>query len=205
MAPDVGAARPEHDHSAEGNRVTKQKDLAHLAWAIDHRAKIQHTMLALLELVRETEVSHAEWVKPNLMDHLIAASFSLWRAVFLAEKVREIPSIQKAQEAFLVKVISTNAITFGDDLQTSAWTVSYYLEAAKLRIAAAHNIAAHHLPDESLKDIIPLIRLVGTGQRRMTRYEWECAHRAVRILLKLIYPGCKVEPEPPHMPIDDDD
>jgi hypothetical protein len=180
-------------------------DVRHLAWAIDQRAKIQHTMLALLELVREIEVNHAEWIKPKLMDHLIAAAFSLWRAVFLAEKVREIPTIQKAQEDFLAKVISTNAIAFGDDLQNSAWTVSYYLEAAKLRISAAHSIAAHHLPDDSLREIMPLVRLVGTGDVKLTRYEWECAHRAVRVLLKLIYPSCKIEPEPPHLPIDEDE
>ena len=172
-------------------------DLEHLAWAIDQRAKIQHTLLALYEYVRNNEPEHRDWVKPYMLDHLIAAAFSLWRAVFLTEKVREPGSIHKAQEEFLAKVIATNAIGFGDDLKSSAWTVSYYLEDAKHRITAAHFLADHNLKDRSLDQVLPLVRLKGTYDVRMTQYEWESLHMALRIILKVLYPEMKLPIEPP--------
>lgn len=175
-------------------------DIVHLAWAIDQRAKIQHTLLALYEYVRSNEPDQREWVKPSLLDHLIAAAFSLWRAVFLAEDTRTLVSIRKAQEEFLASVISTNAIGFGDDKRNSAWTVSYYLENAKHRLMAAHHIAEHYMKDKSLDTVLSLVRLKGTDDVRLTRYEWESIHMAVRIMLKLLCPDLKLPIEAPTIP-----
>jgi hypothetical protein len=61
----------------------------HYEWAIEQRAKIQHTLLALYKQVLKTNPKQTDWTLTYLMGHLISASFSLWRAVFLAENVRD--------------------------------------------------------------------------------------------------------------------
>jgi hypothetical protein len=176
-------------------------DLAHLEWAIDHRAKIQHTLLALYDFLRRNQpADQRDWVMPTFLDHLIAAAFSLWRAVFLAESIRDWASIHKGQETFLASVLSTNAITFADDRKNRAWTVSYYLENAKHRLMAAHHVAEHHMPNRSLEQVLPLLRLKGTNAVALTRYEWECAHKALRIMFKLLDPNLKLPIEDPTLP-----
>jgi len=94
-------------------------DLGHLAWALDHRIEIQPTLLEHYEFVRantsesfRTQPSgEYDFVKPMLLDHLIAAGFSLWRAVFLSESDRDFISIHLGQEKFLESVLTNNAIT----------------------------------------------------------------------------------------------
>jgi hypothetical protein len=55
--------------------------------------------------------------------------------------------------------------------------------------------------------VMPMLRLKGTspgergmGDRALTRYEWECAHRALRILLKVLDPGSNLTIEEPRIP-----
>jgi hypothetical protein len=61
-----------------------------------------------------------------LLELLIGAAFSLWRAVFLAETVRDVVQIHESEEGFLLKVITHNAVTFADDQSNRHWTVEYY-------------------------------------------------------------------------------
>jgi hypothetical protein len=136
-----------------------------------------------------------------LLDHCIAAAFSLWRAVFLTEIVRNYETTEKAQEEFLASVISTNAITFGDDRRNSAWTVSFYLENAKHRLLGAHSIIAHHRPDVASKEILPLLRLKGENDIAHTRYEWECIHCAFRITVRVIDPSSELDEIRPNLPV----
>lgn len=169
-----------------------EPDIEHLRWAIDCRADIQHTLLALYTFVRRPSLDQRDWVRPHLLDDLIAAAFSLWRAAFLAEHVRTADSIREAQQRFLATVIATNAINFPDDRRNSAWSVSFYLENAKHRLMKAHQIAQHYMDHESLKKVLPLVRLQGTNDVKLTRYEWECIHRALRIILKVLDPDCNL-------------
>jgi hypothetical protein len=180
--------------------MTEKPDIEHLRWAIDQRANVQHTLLAHYAYVRRSR-SREGWVEPKLLDHCIAAAFSLWRAVFLAEIVRTYDNIDKAQEEFLASVISTNAITFGDDRRNSAWTVSFYLENAKHRLAQAHDIVSHHIPDAASNEILPLLRLVGENDISHTRYEWECVHCALRKIFKIIDPASQLTPINPKIPV----
>jgi hypothetical protein len=179
-------------------------DIAHLKWAIDQRAKIQHTLLSLYEFLRNT-MPHIENTMDDLfVDHLIAAAFSLWRAVFLAERERDGASLREAQEKFLATVISTNAITFSDDRSNSAWSVGFYLENAKQRILSAQHLAFHH-PDqfsngrENLDAVIRLVRIRGWEVSHL-RYEWECAHTALRMLLRMEHPAFQLPIENPALP-----
>jgi hypothetical protein len=183
-------------------------DLGHLAWALEHRIEIQRTLLELYEFVRAntSESLRArpsgeyDFVKPMLLDHLIAAGFSLWRAVFLSESDRDFISIRLGQEKFLESVLTNNAITYNDDKANRAWTVSYYLENAKHRLAAAQGLAEHYLGDKQRDKILSLLRLTGTKDVALTRYEWECVHSAMRVVLKILNPDSKLPLSQPKLP-----
>jgi len=194
--------------------VQDKPDLGHLAWALDQRVEIQRTLLELYEFVRAntpdelriTSSGKYDFVKPMLLDHLIAAGFSLWRAIFLSESDRDFIAIHRSQEKFLESVLTNNAITFADDKNNRAWTVSYYLENAKHRLAAAQGLAEHYLKDTRRDKILPLLRLVGTRYVEVTRYEWECVHAAMRIILKILNPNSHLPPLQPKLPeVSDED
>lgn len=186
----------------------KKPDLGHLAWALEQRMLIQRTLLELYEFVRSntSESMHLgpngqyDFVKPMLLDHLIAAGFSLWRAVFLSESDRDFISIYESQEKFLESVLTNNAINFADDRNNRAWTVSYYLENAKHRLAAAQNLAEIYLNNRQRDRVLSLLRLKGENDVRMTRYEWECVHCAMRVVLKNLHPGSKLPDLQPSAP-----
>lgn len=175
----------------------EKPDLGHLAWALDQRVEIQRTLLDLLEFVRthtpetlqSTPSGEYDFVKPMLLDHLIAAGFSLWRAVFLSESDRDFVAIYQSQVKFLESVLTNNIITYADDKNNRAWTVSYYLENAKHRLAAAMDLAEHYLKDKSRDKVMSLLRLRGTRKVALTRYEWECVHAAMRMILKILNPA----------------
>ncbi len=175
-------------------------------WAIHQRANIQPTLLALYD--------YADHMKPPpdaddylrvlppptvLFDHLIGASFSLWRAVFLTEKPRTPSSVHEAQKAFLSKLISTNAIAFSDDQQNSAWAVTFYLENAAHRVVAAREFARTHFPEAKELDWMIFTPEMMNGSIQAAQYEWELLHAAVRTLFKLINPGSPLQIHKPNL------
>jgi hypothetical protein len=170
-------------------------DIANLEWAILQRANIQRTLLALYDLARRSSLegglpsaeSHSIFIEPYAFDHFIAAAFSLWRAVFLTDADRSWRVTRRHQEEFLEKLLTTNTIAFADDYKSRAWTVRFYLEAAKARLVIANGFIGHHLPDRQLPPVEPLLRVSGE-EPAQTRYEWEALHRALRILLKVVDP-----------------
>lgn len=177
------------------SNMPDQPDLNHLKWAVEQRVEIQRTLLALYGYVRHTTPSHL--YTTLLLDHCIAASFSLWRAVFLADKARTLTSTREAQINFLETVVTTNAINFPDDRRNSAWSVSFYLENAKHRLAGATSIAGEYLDLDDTSRVTLLLNLRGTSDTATTRYEWECVHLATRILFNLIAPQAFTLPEVP--------
>lgn len=181
--------------------TAKKPDIEHLRWAIEQRAEIQRTLLALYDYVRN-KGSNAGYADPSvyILDHLIGAAFSLWRAVFLAETYRTDESIRQSQEAFLAKVISDNSITFGDDKINRAWTVGYYLDDAKLRVERASMYADHHLKTDSRRYVLSNLRLRGTMGISLTEWEWESAHYALRYMLRILDPQTKAVPVQPNAP-----
>ena len=183
-------------------------DVKHLEWAIEQRGKIQHTILALYQYASGQPPKGPSFPDSSLLDHLSAAAFSLWRAAFLADGSRDPFSIHEGQTKFLATIISNNAINFSDDKKHQAWAVSFYLENAKNRLASAVGLAEHYMKAAALRDeIMPLLLLKGTspvekgkGDLAMTRYEWECAHRALRVLFKLLKPNSMLKIEELKLP-----
>jgi hypothetical protein len=187
-------------------------DLLALEWAIEQRSKIQQTILALYKYAKSQPLEGPGFPASYLLDHLSAASFALWRAAFLTDGSRDPFSVHEEQTNFLATVLNTNAINFSDDRKYQAWAVSFYLENAKNRLAYAVTIADEYMNGNVHATVMPMLRLRGTsneekgkGDRALTRYEWECAHRALRILLKILDPTCNLAIENPKMPPENKD
>jgi len=180
--------------------MAEKPDTKHLRWAIEQRAEIQRTLLALYEFVRGTRPEGSDFDESFLLNHLIAAAFSLWRAVFLAETYRTEESIRTSQENFLAKVISDNTIGFGDDKINRAWTVSYYLDDAKLRIERASAFVDRHKTVDTRRQVVHHLRLIGTRSIPLTEFEWESAHYALRIMMKVLNPTTSLVPVAPQAP-----
>jgi hypothetical protein len=107
----------------------------------------------------------------------------------------------ESQKKFLESVLTDNMIGYTQDKNNRAWTVSYYLENAKHRMDAAMNLAEEYRNDKSRDKVLPLLRLVGTGDVAHSRYEWECAHAAMRVILKILHPKSTLpalEPKHPY-------
>lgn len=177
--------------------MTEKPDLANLGWAIDQRAKIGHTLLALYEFVRSYDADNAPWHESSLLDDLIAAAFSLWRSVFLADKIRNFEVIQQSQERFLAKLVSTNAITFSDDKTNSAWSFGFYLQNAMYRLRSARSVAQSYATPETQSNIHLHIRIHTTNDAPASQYEWEMLHAELRTLFRMLKPDLKLPVELP--------
>jgi hypothetical protein len=103
----------------------------HLKWVIEGRAETQRTALRLYRIFRNQE---------NALNSdfgfeartLVSVAFSLWRAVFLAERNSEIELKNKSAKLFLSKMLETNAITFAQDFDSRDWSFVYYVQVAQL-------------------------------------------------------------------------
>lgn len=175
-------------------------DLEHLDWAIEQRAEIQRTLLALYKCIETHHVSTSDVHHQHMLNHLVGAAFSLWRAVFLADTFRNYGNIQADQKRFLEKVITDNAITFSDDKTNNNWTVGYYLENAKLRLAQAVTYSDTHFGTKLTSVLLPHLRLSGIMGKDMTRFEWESAHYVLRSLLINICKGTTIQANSPKSP-----
>jgi len=177
-----------------------EPNLKHMAWAIDQRAAIQRTLLALYEFVHTHQSADLRFFDKILLDHLIGAAFSLWRAAFLAETLRKDEDIRDSQEKFLEKVITDNAITFNDDKLNRHWTVEYYLENAKLRLGRAIELSDHYKSTHLHGALLPFLRLRGTEGVELTQWEWESAHYVLRAIFNVISPDKLIEAKVPSLP-----
>lgn len=108
-------------------------DLDHLHWSIEGRAETQKTTLRLYELFDEYE----EELKTDYHYEartLAAISFSLWRAVFLADRSTKVEVKNAKAKEFIGKILVDNSIGFAQDRSSRDWTFVYYLDNAQFRI-----------------------------------------------------------------------
>ena len=133
-----------------------------------------------------------------MLDALIAAAFSLWRAVFLADHPSGDISRRRAQEEFLATVISTNAITFADDRRNNAWSVLYYMSTALARLWSTAGLLDNMKGSGTTKDITSMIAYSIEHDAYATRQEWEGLHAALRGLFNLLEPESALLIERPH-------
>ena len=113
--------------------------LKHLAWAVEARARNQRCALQLLASFTE---HRKRWTSKRLAraaQSLLAVTFSLWRAAFLAEKTGRRTEVFSAGVEFLEKLIADNAISYPQDRKSNEWTFNCYTKNAR---AALQELAA---------------------------------------------------------------
>jgi hypothetical protein len=72
---------------------------------------------------------------------LVGASFSLWRAAFLADKEpRSLNAQVKDAVGFLETIFSSNIINFADDKRFIDWTGGFYINNAGMRLLSVHEL-----------------------------------------------------------------
>lgn len=136
------------------------------------------------------------------LNDLIAAAFSLWRAIFLTEVERTDANHHNAQIRFLKKVITTNSIAFQDDLNSSTWSLGFYMENAIHRVLAAHLNVQEVRKDAFFDKAIQNIVTYHVNTVKRTRREWTGVHKALRETFKLLNPSSTLSIDPV---TDDDD
>ena len=113
----------------------------HYKWLVKSRAKSQQLLLDLHTFIaanRGALASHDRDTEWSIVGLLIGATFSLWRAAFLAfdaDRKNAVDVIDDAQ-AFLTKLIEDNAINYPQDRATAEWSSGYYLNGARYRLNA---------------------------------------------------------------------
>jgi hypothetical protein len=177
--------KPKSTPAAAKNKE-KEFDPVHTRWAIDQRAKIQHTLLALYEYLAHHDPNEAPPLQTSFVDDLIAAAFSLWRAAFLSDNQRVFETVQAAQQAFLEKVITTNAITFNDDQANAAWSFGFYMLNAMYRLKSAFELVEDALPNEDQTTLRQLLTIHIHGKSAESRYQWKQLHAALRMLFHFL-------------------
>jgi hypothetical protein len=165
------AKRPTPDSKREATI-----SIAHFEWAVSNRAANQLASIKLLDLMRK----HPEEVKSAThganAQRLVAVAFSLWRAVFLADKagVRKVVIAQAQQ--FLEKLITDNAIAFAQDRASREWTFNYYMNAS------THNLLFLAKTSPAVRNAMSAESEVLSGQTNFQR-RWERNHNAFKIAL----------------------
>ncbi len=115
--------------------MTSPEDMKRLYLVVRGRSNIQYAAHELLGLMRKhRDIISSESVANDKWELLVAATFSLWRAVFLADGVSDWDSILANAETFLEKLIRDNAIGYVDDWNNRSWSFIYYLNNARFRL-----------------------------------------------------------------------
>lgn len=102
----------------------------HLVWSLPRRGDVQTETFRLYRLMG-ISTTNAIGRRRRV---LAGVAFSLWRAVFLAHRTGATEQKNAEAKAFLQKILTSNAITFGDDRVTQEWTFRFYMDSARLRL-----------------------------------------------------------------------
>lgn len=120
---------------AEGTDRTE-----HFQWLVDGRHRNQTSSLQLRLLLRDHE---KRWKTSRLSmaaQELISISFSLWRAVFLAEKTGKRAAVFDDGFKFLERVIEDNSIAYAQDKAMREWSFNYYTKSARYSLEYIHRL-----------------------------------------------------------------
>jgi hypothetical protein len=117
--------------------------LQHFSWAIEARARNQRCALRLFGLFMTYRSKWTSQKGARAAQNLLAVTFSLWRAAFLAEKTGHRVAVFDDGVEFLERLIADNAISYPQDRKCNEWTFNYYTKNAKaaLRELSDGNIA----------------------------------------------------------------
>lgn len=125
-------------------------NVEHMGWVVKCRSRNHHASLELFTLLK----NYSEQLKKdteivNAAISLVAISFSLWRAVFLADRKGGDTNRFEDATLFLEKLILDNAIAYAQDRNSREWTFQYYLNNAGFRLEGISRRGPSILPNFS--------------------------------------------------------
>jgi len=116
--------------------MTTDKQMKRLYLVTKGRSTIQYVAHDLLGLMdRHRAVRSAGSLAQNRYEALVAVTFSLWRAIFLADDAAGWEAVLTDAEVFLHKLIKDNSINYSDDWNNRNWSFVYYLNNARFRLS----------------------------------------------------------------------
>lgn len=108
--------------------------LDHLEWLIASRGDTNKAALQLLALFENHRDDLKKYPFSVQAQELLGIAFSLWRAVFLADRKGKAELKVNHAEQFLRKMLVDNAISFAQDRSWKEWAFNYYMGDARLRL-----------------------------------------------------------------------
>lgn len=152
----------------------------YLQWLVPRRSNIQKLLLELhLFLQDHRDALDANSDLRSIFGLLIGCAFSLWRAVFLADRARDWKSILDHAGGFLDTLLRDNTILFRDD--KNPWSVGYYLNNGRYRLYRI----LEKMPDEQLRSLIDEIKSAGIDEVS-AQNAWQLSYDAARLAFDLI-------------------
>jgi len=110
------------------------ENMLRLHHVIRGRFDIQVAAHDLLQRIKTRQATAPDSEYSNKYEILVAITFSLWRAVFLADGLADQDKVVADAEKFLEKVLRDNRVTYGDDWNNRALSFAYYLGNANYRL-----------------------------------------------------------------------
>lgn len=112
----------------------------HFQWLVENRHRNQMCALQLRLLLRDHEKTWKTGRYSYAAQELVSVSFSLWRAVFLAEKTGKRSAVFNDGLSFLERVIEDNSIAYAQDKAMREWSFNYYTKAARFSLEYLHRL-----------------------------------------------------------------
>ena len=115
-----------------------------LEWIVNNRYKNHKSSLRIYALIdQHRQIVTRSKSHRSSAQTLLGVAFSLWRAVFLARLKKNIDSMIKDAESFLVELIDSNIVTYSLDRENKDWTFRYYMSNARYRLKDLHGKFDH--------------------------------------------------------------
>ena len=152
-------------------------------WVVPRRHQSQQLML---ELYKYLQANPELDCRPRSRDAyvlLVGASFSLWRAVFLAKPDHASSGIVLGARELLDSLLESNALLFSDERRIGQWSVGYYLQNASYRLQAAAQI----LPCAAVESAIQTLNrgLQEGDSEGSPQSAWDTAYSAAVTLVNI--------------------
>jgi hypothetical protein len=151
--------------------MSKQDDLTsvHLRWLVSSRSRNQSAALRLFELFEKHSDKLHQRALSERAQALVAATFSLWRAAFLADKTGVRREAIADARTFLGKILTDNAINYPQDRSAREWTFNYYLSNARTSLLSIQRYRARIEGVLSAKK--PVVKGSIVSQRSWDRFQ----------------------------------
>jgi hypothetical protein len=135
--------------------VIEKAELDFFTNLVQQRNRTQELLLDLLKIA----VHEDEGVKiipefNSIFQLVVGVTFSLWRAIVLAQTPIEPLSALEHAEVLLKRLVAFNTIAFSDEKDTKCWMCGFYIANIQYRMWHLHNEFQANLENEELANFV---------------------------------------------------